>query len=256
MKAIWTGAIGFGLVNIPIRIFSATDSSALDLDLLDEKNFANIEYKRVNSSTGKEVAWENIVKGYKYQDEYVVLTKDDFEKAAPEKDKTITIEEFVAESEIPCYFFDTPYYLEPNKGGLRAYKLLLNALKKTEKVAVGSYVIRSKENFCMLKPVDNMIMLIHLRYPEEMRSHDELSLPTKTRVKQNELQMAVELIDQLTPKKFNINKYKNTYNNKLLKIIKTKAKGGKVKSPKFKVVKAKSKDLMEQLKESLSKKAS
>ena len=124
MRAIWTGAIGFGLVNIPIKIYSATQGSELDLDMLDKKDHSHIRFKRVNEHTGKEVAWENIIKGYKLDDRYIVLTDDDFEKASPEKTKMIDITEFVEEAEIDGMYYDTPYYLEPEKSGTKAYVLL------------------------------------------------------------------------------------------------------------------------------------
>ncbi len=257
MRAIWTGAIGFGLVNIPIRIFSAIQSSNLDLDMLDKKDHANIKFQRVNEDTGKVVEWKNIVKGYKYHDEYVVLEDEDFEKASPEKSKTIAIEEFTAEEDISGDFYDTPYYIEPGKGGERAYVLLREALKKTGKVAIGTFVMRTKENLCMLRANGNMIELFKLRFAEEIRSTEDLNIPEKTTVKPAELKMAVSLIDQLTPKEFDITKYKDTYSSELMKLIEAKAKGKRISKPKFKIVHNKTKDLMEQLKESLnSKKAS
>src|SRR5450432_25370 len=115
MRSIWTGAIGFGLVNIPVKVYSATQESVLDLDMLDKKDLSNIRFKRVNESTGKEVAWENIVKGYKLDDRYVVLTDEDFEKASPEKSKIIGITEFIDEKEVDGIYYETPYYLEPEK---------------------------------------------------------------------------------------------------------------------------------------------
>jgi DNA end-binding protein Ku len=254
MRAIWTGAIGFGLVNIPIRIFSAIQSSNLDLDMLDKKDHANIKFQRVNENTGKVVEWGNIVKGYKYEDDYVVLTDDDYEKASPEKSKTIAIEEFVAEEEISGDYYDTPYYVEPAKGGERAYVLLREALKKTGKVAIGTFVMRTKENLCMLMAVEDLIILFKLRFHEEIRTAEELSIPTKTTVKPAELKMAVSLINQLTPKQFDISKYKDTYSGALMKLIEAKAKGKRITKPKFKIVKNKTKDLMEQLKESLGTK--
>lgn len=254
MRAIWTGAIGFGLVNIPIRIFSATQSSTLDLEMLDKKDHSNIKYQRVNESTGKVVEWGNIVKGYKYEDDYVVLSDDDFEKAHPEKSKMIGIEEFVKEEQVSHMYYDTPYYLEPSKGGEKAYVLLREALKSTGKVALGSFVLRSKENFCMLRADGDMLMLIKLRFPEEIRDTEDLAIPQKATVKPAELKMANALIAQLTPKRFSIDKYKDTYSAALMKLIEAKAKGKRIAKPKFKIVKNKSKDLMAQLKESIESK--
>lgn len=253
MKAIWTGAIGFGLVNIPVKLYSAVQASELDLDMLDKKDHANIRFMRVNGNTGKEVKWENIVRGYKYQDEYVVLTEDDFQKASIEKTKTITISEFVKESEIDSIYYETPYYVEPDKSGSRAYALLREALEKTGKVGVASFVMRSRESLAILKPSNGVIVLNRIRFAEEVRAADDLTIPAKTTVKKGELDMAVSLINQLSGK-FDISIYKDTYTEALMKLIKAKAKGVKPRTPKLKVVRTKSTDLMAQLKASLNPK--
>lgn len=254
MKPIWTGAIGFGLVNIPVKIYSATESSSLDLDMLDKKDHENINFKRVNAKSGKEVAWENIVKGYKLpNDEYVVLDEKDFERASPKKTKTIEITDFVDEHEIPSAYYETPYYLEPDKSGARAYALLREALTKTKKVGVATFVLRNKETLAILKADTKAIVLNRIRFEEEIRDQGELDLPKKTEIKGNELKMAVSLINQLSGK-FDISKYKDKYSAELLKVIKAKAKGVKPKEPKLKVVHSKTKDLMEQLKASLGTK--
>jgi DNA end-binding protein Ku len=253
MRAIWSGAIGFGLVNIPVRIFSAVQSSSLDLDMLDKHDNAKIRYQRVNEDTGEEVAWGDIVKGYKIEDKYVILNEDDFAAAAPEKSKTINIEEFAEEDEIDTTFYEMPYYLEPAKGGERAYALLREALRDSKMVAIGSFVMRTKENLCLLKPQGNMLLLLRLRFAEEIRDYKDLNIPNaNTAVKPAELKMAKALIAQLTPRKFDIAKYKDTYDAELLKLIKLRAKGKSMPEPKIKIAKSKTKDIMEQLKESLS----
>jgi len=251
MRAIWSGSIGFGLVNIPVKLFSATQDSTLDLDMLDKRGHANIRYARINSSTGKEVAWENIVKGYKYNGDYVVLTDEDFEKASPKKSKMIDINEFAKEEDIDTTYYDTPYYLEPSKGGEKAYVLLREALKQSGKVAVGQYVMRTKENLCLLKPQGDVILLLKIRFTEEIRDYTDLNIPKDLSVKPAELKMAQTLINQLTPKKFSMDKYKDTYDDELMKIITAKSKGKKITQPKFKIVQSKGKDLMSQLKASL-----
>lgn len=250
MRPIWTGAIGFGLVNIPVKMYSATQSSNIDLDMLDKKDHANIKYQRINENSGKEVPWGNIVKGYKLDNEYIVLEDKDFEAASAKKTKTIEISDFVKEEEISSMYYETPYYLEPDKSGTRPYALLREALQKTKKVGVASFVMRSKESLAILRPDKNVIVLNRIRFEEEIRSTDELALPENTTIKPAELKMAVSLIDQLTDK-FDISKYKDTYNDELMKIIKAKASGKKVKAPEMKVVHSKTKDLMEQLKASL-----
>src|SRR5664279_431562 len=250
MRPIWTGAIGFGLVNIPVKMYSATQSSNLDLDMLDKKDHANIKYVRVNEKTGKEVTWENIVKGYKLNDEYVVLEDKDFEAASAKKTKTIEISDFVKEDEITSLYYETPYYLEPDKSGTRPYELLRQALLKTKKVGVASFVMRSKESLAILRADKDVIVLNRIRFEEEIRDTDELTLPKNTEVKPAELKMAITLIEQLSAK-FNIEKYKDTYNAALLKLIKAKAGGKKIEVPKMRVVHSKTQDLMEQLKASL-----
>ncbi len=252
MRPIWTGAIGFGLVNIPVKLYSATESSSLDLDMLDSKDQSNIHFSRVNAKSGKEVPWEKIVKGYKMpNDEYVILTKKDFELASAKKSKTIEISDFVNEKEIESLYYETPYYLEPDKSGVRAYALLREALVKTGKVGIASFVMRNKEALAILRANEKVIILNRIRFEEEIRDPNELSLPGKVQVKSNELKMATSLIDQLSGK-FNIKRYKNTYTAELMKLIKAKAKGVKIKEPKLKVVHNKTKDLMEQLKASLT----
>jgi DNA end-binding protein Ku len=253
MRPIWTGAIGFGLVNIPVKMYSATESSTLDLDMLDKKDNSRIKFKRVNENTGKEVAWGNIVKGYKMpNDEYVLLSDKDFELASAKKSKTIEITEFVNEDEIETVYYETPYYLEPDKSGERAYALLREALHKTKKVGIATFVMRSKETLAVLKGSEKVIILNRIRFQEEIRDASQLKLPAKSAVKPNELKMAVTLIDQLSGK-FDISEFKNTYSAELMKLIKAKAKGVKIKEPKLKVVHTKTEDLMDQLKASLSK---
>jgi DNA end-binding protein Ku len=250
MRPIWTGAIGFGLVNIPVKIYSATQTSNLNLDMLDKKDHAHIKYQRVNENSGKEVPWGNIVKGYKYEGDYVVLDDKDFEAASAKKTKTIEISDFVKEEEISSLYYETPYYLEPDKSGTRPYALLLEALKKTKKVGVSTFVMRNKEALAILRPDKEVIVLNKIRFEEEIRDPGELQLPKNTDVKAAELKMAITLIDQLTAK-FDISKYKDTYNGELLKLIKAKASGKKIKAPQLKVVHSKTKDLMDQLKASL-----
>src|SRR5262245_27505180 len=208
MRAIWSGAIGFGLVNIPVKLYSATQGSELDLDMLDKKDRSNIKFQRVNANTGKEVPWENIVKGYKVDDRYVVLTDEDFQKAAPEKNKTITIEEFIDEKDIDSIYFETPYYLQPDKSGVKPYALLKEALEKTGKVGMGTFVLRNRESLVLIKPHDDMLVLNKIRYQQEIRSTEEITVPA-THSKPGELKMAIQLIQQLSGK-FDLSKYKDT----------------------------------------------
>lgn len=251
MRAIWTGAIGFGLVNIPIKIYSATQSSQLDLDMLDRKDHANIRYKRVNENTGKEVSWDNIVKGYKLNDRYVVLEEADFEEAMPEKNKMINLQSFVKIQDIDSIFFDTPYYLEPQKGGEKAYQLLRRALTKSKTAGLGTFVMRSVENLVVIKPFEDMILLNKLRFQEEIREYSDLNIPSATRLKKEELDMALQLID-MHSKPFDISSFENQYSKELLKIIKQKGKGKRASIRKLKVENTKASDLLDKLKASLA----
>lgn len=252
MRAIWSGAIGFGLVNIPIKLFSATQESDLDLDMLDKKDHANIRFQRVNEKTGKVVQWANIVKGYNLDGQYVVLTDEDFQKAMPEKTKNIDIMSFVNEGEIDPMLYETPYYIEPDKSGARAYALLWSALRKTGKAGLGSFVLRNKESLCLIRAAEDILVVQKIKFAEEIRATKDLNIPSLTS-KPNELKMALALIEQLT-EPFDISAYKDTYHEKLMKLIKAKAKGKKVPVPHMKVVHSRAKDLMSQLKASLETK--
>ena len=250
MKAIWTGSIGFGLVNIPIKLYSAVEESTLDLDMLDKKDLSNIKFKRVNENTGKEVAWENIVRGYFINERYVVLDETDFKKAAPEKTDHIEIVQFLDEKEIDSTYFEAPYYMEPQKAGARAYVLLREALSKTSKAGLGTFIMRNREHVCMIKASDDVLVLNRLRFGEEIRETANLKIPA-AKSKPSEIKMAVSLINQLT-QPFKPEKFKDDYSSKLLKIIQAKAKGKQVPYKPMKVVHSATKDLMEQLKASLS----
>lgn len=250
-RAIWSGAIGFGLVNIPVGMFSAVQDSSLSLNMLDKHDGSKIKYQRINESTGEEVAWGDIVKGYKLNNKYVILDDEDFEKASPKKSQMIEIEEFVDEDQIDTTFYEAPYYLAPKEGGNKAYVLLREALADSKKLAIGTYVMRGKEHVCALKAIGDAIVLLRLRFAEEIKETGDLDIPGEMAVKPNELKMAKSLIDQLTNKKFSMKKYKDTYDADLMKIIEKKAKGQKIPEPKFNIVKTKTKDLMAQLKASL-----
>lgn len=253
MRSIWTGSISFGLINIPIKLFSAVQESSLDMDMLDEKDHANIKFKRVNEDTGKEVTFDHIVKGYKIEDKYVILEKEDFEAADAIKTKTIDIQSFVDEKEVESIYFEQPYYLEPDKGAMKAYALLRDALAASGKVGVTSFVLRNKEGLALLKPYKDVIVLNRIRFEQEIRNTDELKLPPVSKTTTKEMDMANKLIEQLT-EKFNISKFKDEYTAKLLEIIKNKAKGKAHKPAKLKVVHKQGDDLLSMLKASLETK--
>ncbi len=253
MRPIWTGTIGFGLVNIPVKLFSAIQNSELDLDMLDKKDLSNIKFLRVNEKTGKEVPWANIVKGFMVNSKYVVLDDNDFATASAVKTKVIEISDFVMQDEINSIYYETPYYIAPEKTGVRAYALLKEALLKTGKVGIATFVMRSKEHLAILKATDDVLILNRMRFFEEIKDSKELEMGVPAVVKPAELKMAISLINQLSGN-FDISAYKDSYTEALMKLIKMKAKGNKPKVIEMKVVHSKAKDLMAQLKESLSAK--
>ena len=253
IKSIWAGSITFGLINIPIKVFSAVKESNLEMNMLDKNDYSNIKFKRFNENTGKEVTYADIIKGYKLDDKYVVVEESDFEAAEAEKTKTIEIMNFVDEKEIDTIYYEQPYYLEPDKGAMKAYALLRDALQTSGKVGVGTIVLRNKESLVILKSYKNVIVLNRIRFQEEIRNTTELKLPPLSEMKTKEMDMAIKLVAQLT-EKFDITKYKDNYTAKLLEIIKDKAKGKKQVAPKLKVVHKQNEDLMAMLKASLENK--
>ena len=253
MRAIWSGSIGFGLVNIPVKLYSASESSTISFNMLNKKDLSPIKYKRIDEETGKEVPWADIVKGFKVDDEYVVIEEEDFEKAAAKKSKVIEITNFANENEIPTSFYEKPYYLEPGKDAGHSYSLLLEALKKSGKLGIATFVLRNRESLAVLRPMDNVIVLNQIRFPEELRSTRGLNLPEKKNFSAKELDLALTLIDQYTTK-LDLDEYKDTYTEELMKLIRMKAHGKIPKTPHLKVVPTHSTDLMKQLKASLEKK--
>ncbi len=251
MRAIWTGAIGFGLVNIPVKIFSATTDSRPDLDMLDRKDHSRIRYKRVNERTGKEVDWDQIVRGYMLDDNYIVLDEADFEEASPEKTKMINLQSFVKEADIDSIYFESPYYLQAQKGGEKAYVLLLNALEKTKMAGLSTFVMRNTENLAVIRPHQGLLLLNKLRFEEEIRPVEEIKPSQRIKIAKPEMDMAVQLIKRHASD-FDIAAYRDEYSKELMKIIRAKAKGKRPTVRKIKPRKAPSQDLLEQLKASLA----
>lgn len=252
MRSIWNGSISFGLVNIPVKLYSASEEGRLEMDMLDSTDHARIRYKRVNENTGKEVEWKDIVKGFKKGDAYIILEDEDFDMANMKKSKTIDIEAFVKESEVAEVLFKKPYFIEPQKGGGKSYNLLRDALKKTKKLGLATFVMRQKEHLSLIGVYQDILVLHVIRFSEEIRDGSSLNLPT-TKITKKEVDMALSLIDQYT-EKFDFVKYKNVYNEQLMKIIESKASGKKGKVKKFESKATPAKDLMAQLKASLESK--
>ena len=252
MRSIWNGSISFGLVSIPIKMYSASEEGRLELDMLDVHDNARIRYKRINENTGKEVEWKDIVKGFKKDDSYVILEDEDFAKANMKKSKTIDIEEFVEENEVSDLLFKKPYFLEPQKEGGKSYNLLRDALKKTGKLGVATFVMRQKENLALIGVYKDALVLHVIRFADEIRDPADLKLPT-TKVSKKEVDMALTLIENYT-ESFKLDKYKDVYNKQLMKIINNKASGKKSKVEKVDNTPTQAEDLMAKLKASLEKK--
>lgn len=252
MKSIWKGAIGFGLVNIPIKLYSAVQNSNLDLDMLDGRDLSRIKYHRVSERSGKEVPYERIVKGYLLNDSYVVLEDEDFESAMPEKNKLIELENFVGISEINPIYYETSYYAQPEPQGKKAYALLLKALQKSKKAGVARFVLRSSEHLCVIHPLNNTLVITRIRFDEEIRSTKDLEIKEEV-VKAKELEVGMALIKQYSSE-FDISAFKDEYSKELMKIIRAKAKGKKTVVKKMRPEKRVSDDLYEQLMQSLNKK--
>ena len=225
-RGLWKGAISFGLVNVRVELHSAKKKSAeLDMTMLDKRDLAPVGYKRVNKATGKEVAWGDVVKGYEYKDDkYVVLSDEDFRRANPEAAKTVDILAFVELSEIQPQYFDTPYYLKPEKRGEKAYALLRDTLDKAGKAGIASVVIRTKQYLAALVAQDELLVLNTLRYADELKDPAELEIP-KAKVTAKELDMAMRLVDDMVDD-WHPEKFKDTYKDDLLKRIKEKVKAG------------------------------
>lgn len=251
MRAIWSGSIGFGLVNIPVKMYSASQArEGLDLDMLHKKDHAPIRYARICREDGKEIPYDQIVKGYEYKKgDYIVLNQEDFKKADRQKTESIDIKQFADESEIDSRYYEKPYYLEPEKGADRAYALLRDALAKSGKVALAKYVMRSRDDMGVIKPIGNALVLVQMRFPADIRNPGDLKFPTE-KAKSEELQMAIALIKQLD-KPFIPEDWHDTYTEELEEVIEEKAKGHKPAAKGRKPQDTDVKDLMATLKASL-----
>ncbi len=225
-RGLWKGAISFGLVNVPVELYSAQKRhSSLDLTMLDKRDLAPVGYKRVNKSTGKEVPWDNVVKGYEYEDDkYVVLSDEDFRRANPEAAKTVDIQAFVDIADIPPQFFETPYYLAPGKHGEKGYALLRGTLQKAGKAGIATVVIRTKQYLAALVPQGELLVLNTLRYADELKDFSEMKIP-ETKVTAKELGMALRLVEDMEDE-WRPDKFHDTYREDILKRVKEKVKAG------------------------------
>ncbi len=229
-RSIWKGSIAFGLVNIPVALTSAESRPDIQLHMVDSQNHARIRYERVNADTGEEVPWDRMVKGYEHEDgKFVLLTEEDLEAAQPKLTKTIEIESFVSLEDIDPILFDKPYYLEPDKRGRKAYALLREALRQTGKAGISKVVIRTREYLSAMFVRDDVLILMLLRFPQEIRASSKLELPSSKdaefQQKKNEIDLAKRLIEEMTGK-WKPEDYHDEYRVALMEFIEKKISGG------------------------------
>src|SRR5437763_2187688 len=225
-RAIWKGSISFGLVNIPIALYPATRREELKFRLLRKSDLSPVNYKRVAEKDGKEVPWDQIVKGYEYEKgKFVVLKDEDFERVDLEATQTVDIQDFVDLDEIDPMFFYKPYYLEPQKGGDKAYALLRDALKDSGKVGVAKVVIKTRQYLAGVKPEDGALILELMHFADELADPDKLHVPKKVEVGKREMTMAKSLIDSMSSK-WQPEKYKDDYREALMEVIEEKVEAG------------------------------
>jgi len=226
MRAIWKGSISFGLVNIPIALYPATRREELKFRLLRKSDLSPVNYKRVAEKDGKEVPWDQIVKGYEYEKgKYVVLKDEDFERVDLEATQTVDIQDFVHVDEIDPMFFYKPYYLEPQKGGEKAYALLRDALEDSNKVGIAKVVIKTRQYLAGVKPEDGALVLELMHFADELADTEKLHVPKKVEVGKREMNMAKSLIDSMSSK-WEPEKYRDDYREALMEVIEEKVEAG------------------------------
>lgn len=262
MAAIWDGSIAFGLVEIPVALRPAEKSSETSSTMLDRHDLSPVGYKRYNKNTGKEVAWEDIVSGFEYEDgQYVVLTEEELRNANPKTTKTIEILQFVDAADIDSVYFDRPYYLEPKRKASKSYALLRETLQRTGKVGIAKVVIRTRQHLAALTVRDQVLVLNLLRFAHELRDVDELNVPEDgmrgVKVSPAEIKMAEQLVEGMSAK-WDPEEFKDEYHDELRQLVEKKAKTGKiraVKKPAKEAESGKIVDLMSMLKKSLEQRS-
>ncbi len=233
-RSLWKGAISFGLVHIPVEMYSAVREKSLDLTMLDKRDFSPIGFKRYNKGNDKEVTWDDIVKGYEYSSgEYVVLSEEDLRRANPEATQTIDILAFVDADQVPLMYYEQPYYLAPGKGGDKVYALLRETLRKAGKIGIANVVIRVKQHLCALVCVGDVIIMNTLRYSDEIRETDELKIPSSTEkaaaISDKELKMAMALVEGMS-EEWKPEQYHDTYREDVLALVEQKVKAKETKT--------------------------
>lgn len=256
MRAIWKGSISFGLVNIPIALYPATRREELKFRLLRGSDLSPVNYKRVAEMDGKEVAWDQIVKGYEYEmGKFVVLGEKDFQRVDLEATQTVDIQDFVDVAEIDPMYFYKPYYLEPQKGGDKAYVLLRDVLAKTNKVGIAKVIIKTRQYLAGVKALQHTLVLELMHFAQELSGSDKLNVPTKMEPGKRETDMARALVESMSSK-WEPQKYKDDYREALLEVIEEKVESGGEEieaKPKEKKTSSKVIDLVAVLQESLAK---
>jgi DNA end-binding protein Ku len=254
-RSIWSGAISFGLVNVPVKLYSAVSRKTVRFNQLNEKTGNRIQQKRVDPETGDEVPFEQIVKGFELtKDRYVIITPDELDALDPERSRTIQIEDFVDQEDIDPIYYDHPYYLVPDKGAEKAYGLLLNAMEASGKVAIARVVLRSKEQLVAIRPAGDLLMMETMIFHDEVVPHDDIDdLPDSKslKVSDREVKMAQQLIDSLSSE-FEPSKYRDEYRDKVLDLIERKAQGEEIAVQPEAPAPAKVPDLMAALEASLA----
>src|SRR4249919_3993775 len=257
-RAIWSGSISFGLLNVPVKLYSAVSKQTVRFRELREGDGSRVKHKRVAESDGKEVPYEKIVKGYEYApDQYVVLSRDELSELEPQRSRAIEIQDFVDLDDIDPIYFEQPYYLGPDKGAERAYALLVQALRESRKVAIARFVLRNKEHLAAIRPMDDVLTLTTMRFHDEVSSPNDLDGEVFEEAKpkkpeKRELEMAKQLIESLTSD-FEPNSYRDEYREELLDLLESKAAGKAVVSaPTEEPKPTKAPDLMAALEESLA----
>ena len=230
-RALWTGAISFGLVNVPVEMYPAEDRRTFKFAMLDRRDFSPVGYKRYSKRSGREVEWSDIVKGYEYKpDQFVVLTDDDFRRANPKASQTIDIRAFVGADEIPVEYFETPYYLAPAKRGAKVYALLRETLRSAQRVAVAEVVVRTRQHLVALLPRGRALMLMTLRYRDELRTPAGFELPPESLkaagISSREVALAKRLVEDMT-ERFDPAAYRDGYRQDLMARVRQKVKQGR-----------------------------
>jgi len=224
-RSIWKGSLAFGLVSIPIELYSAVRDHRPKFRLLHAKDKAPVRYERVCQKEGKPVAWDDLVKGFEYEKgHFAILTKDDFKTAALEKTKTIDILDFVDAGEIDERYFETPYYLQPSKGADRAYALLREAIRESGKMGIGKIILRDAQHLAAVEVIGDALVLTMMRFADELADLGDFKFPKTTAIRPQEMKMALQLIDNLAAK-WDPAKYTDEYRDNLMKVIKAKLKG-------------------------------